>query len=138
MPGVTLGQKPVLTIDAARAIGDAAAAEAAKQNLRMSIAVVDDGGHVLYFFRMSEQIAPAAGEVAIAKAKSAAMFKRATLSWEEAAKDRHVILKIPHVVPLGGGVPLIVDGVGIGAIGVSGNTSVKDDEIAQAGAKLLT
>ena len=63
------------------------------------------------------------------------MFKRATLSWEEAAKERAVIMKIPNVVPLGGGVPLIVDGAGVGAIGVSGATSAKDDEIARAGAK---
>ena len=134
---LNLGQKKQLTFDAARAIGEAAAAEAKQQNLRMSIAVVDDGGYLLYFMRMSEQVAPASAEVAVAKARSAALFKRATLSWEEAAKDRVVILKIPNVVPLGGGVPLIVDDVGIGAIGVSGSSSVKDDEIARAGAKLL-
>ena len=73
----------------------------------------------------------------MAKARSAALFKRATLSWEEAAKDRAVIMKIPNVVPLGGGVPLIVDGAGVGAIGVSGATSAKADEIARAGAKLI-
>ena len=71
------------------------------------------------------------------KARSAALFKRATLSWEEAAKERPVIMTIPNVLPLGGGVPLIVNGVGVGAIGVSGASSTKDDEIAQAGAKLV-
>jgi glc operon protein GlcG len=73
----------------------------------------------------------------VEKARSAALFKRATLSWEEAAKERPVIMTIPNVLPLGGGVPLIVNGVGVGAIGVSGASSTKDDEIAQAGAKLV-
>jgi glc operon protein GlcG len=135
--GVTLASKSQLTAQAARAVAEAAAAEAERQNLRMSIAVVDDGGHLLYFVRMSEAIAAASAEVAIAKARSAALFKRATLSWEEAAKDRAVIMKIPNVVPLGGGVPLMAGGIGIGAIGVSGASSTKDDEIAQAGAKLI-
>ena len=136
MSSVTLSQKAQLTTEAARAIAEAAAAEARQQNLNMSIAIVDDGGYLLYFVRMSEQIAPASAQVAVEKARSAALFKRATLSWEEAAKERHVIMKIPNVMPLGGGVPLIVNGVGVGAIGVSGATSAKDDEIAQAGAKL--
>jgi len=134
---LTLASKPQLTAQAARAIAEAAAAEAERQNLRMSIAVVDDGGYLLYFVRMAESVAAASAEVAIAKARSAALFKRATLSWEEAAKDRAVILKIPNVVPLGGGVPLIAGGIGLGAIGVSGASSTKDDEIAQAGAKLI-
>jgi glc operon protein GlcG len=134
---VTLSQKAQLTTEAARAIAEAAAAEARRQSLNMSIAVVDDGGYLLYFVRMSEQIAPASAQVAVEKARSAALFKRATLSWEEAAKERPVIMKIPNVIPLGGGVPLVVNGVGIGAIGVSGASSTKDDEIAQAGAKLI-
>jgi glc operon protein GlcG len=134
---VTLSQKAQLTTEAARAIAEAAAAEARRQSLNMSIAVVDDGGYLLYFVRMSEQIAPASAHVAVEKARSAALFKRATLSWEEAAKERPVIMTIPNVLPLGGGVPLIVNGVGVGAIGVSGASSTKDDEIAQAGAKLV-
>ena len=134
---VKLSSKPVLTTEAARAVADAAMAEATKQNLRMSIIVVDDGGHPLFFIRMSEQIAAGSFEAALTKAQSAAMFKRTTLSWEEAAKDRHVILKIPNVMPLGGGVPLIVDGMGIGAIGVSGASGAKDDEIARAGAQVI-
>jgi glc operon protein GlcG len=137
MASPTLASKKQLTTQAARAIAEAAAAEAERQNLRMSIAIVDDGGYLLYFVRMSETIAAASAEVAQAKARSAALFKRATLSWEEAAKDRAVIMTIPNVLPLGGGVPLMVDGVAVGAIGVSGASSTKDDEIAQAGAKLL-
>jgi uncharacterized protein GlcG (DUF336 family) len=135
--GIALASKKQLTTQAARVIAEAAAAEAERQNLRMSIAIVDDGGYLLYFVRMSEMVAPASAEVALAKARSAALFKRATLSWEEAAKDRAVIMRIPNVVPLGGGVPLIVDGVGVGAIGVSGAPSGKDDEIARAGAQLI-
>ena len=134
---LSLPTKPQLPMEAARAIADAAAAEATKQNLKMAIAIVDDGGHLLYFMRMSEQIAPGAVEAALSKAQSAAMFKRATASWEEAAKDRHVVMKIPNVMPLGGGVPLIVNGFGVGAIGVSGASSAKDDEVGKAGAALL-
>jgi glc operon protein GlcG len=134
---ISLPTKTQLTTEVARAVADAAVAEATKQNLRMSIAVVDDGGHLLYFIRMSEQIAAGSVEAAMSKAQSAAMFKRATLSWEEAAKDRAVVMKIPNVMPLGGGVPLIVNNVGIGAIGVSGASSVKDDEVARAGAQIL-
>jgi glc operon protein GlcG len=62
-----------LTFEAARAIAEAAAEEAKRQNLRMSIAVVDEGGFLLYFMRMSEQIAPASADVAVAKARSAAL-----------------------------------------------------------------
>jgi glc operon protein GlcG len=134
---LTLPTKPILTIDAARTIAEAAAAEATKQNMRMSIAIVDEGGHLLYFMRMSEQVAAGSVDAAIGKAQSAAMFRRATLSWEEAAKDRAVVMKIPNVMPLGGGVPLLVNGVGVGAIGVSGASSAKDDEVARAGAALL-
>ncbi len=137
MASITLASKKQLTTQGARAIAEAAAAEAERQNLRMSIAIVDDGGYLLYFVRMSEAVAPASAEVALAKARSAVLFKRATLSWEEAAKDRAVIMTIPNVLPLGGGVPLMVDGVAVGAIGVSGASSTKDDEIAQAGAKLI-
>lgn len=135
---VTVTQKALLTIEAARQIADTAAAEAQRQNLKMSIAVVDDGGHLLYFFRMSEQIAAGSVEAALGKAQSAAMFKRATLSWEEAAKERHVVMKIPNVMPLGGGVPLMAQGVCVGAIGVSGASSTKDDEIARSGAAVLS
>jgi uncharacterized protein GlcG (DUF336 family) len=134
---VKLPSKPVLTTEAARLVADAAIAEATKQNLRMSIIVVDDGGYPLYFIRMSEQTAAGSFEAALTKAKSAAMFKRSTMSWEEAAKERHVVLRIPNVMPLGGGVPLVVDGVTIGAIGVSGASSAKDDEVARGGAQSL-
>jgi glc operon protein GlcG len=134
---ISLPTKPYLTMDAARAIADAAVAEATKQNLRMAIAIVDTGGHLLYFLRMSEQIAPGAADACIGKAQSAAMFSRATASWEEAAKERPVVMKIPNVMPLGGGVPLIANGVSVGAIGVSGASSAKDDEIAKVGAAAL-
>lgn len=135
--GIQLPTKPLLTTDAARQIADAAAEEARNQNLRMSIIVVDEGGIPLFYVRMSEQIAAGTFDAAFAKAKSAIIFKRATLAWEEAAAERPVIFKLPNVMPVGGGVPLLVNGMGIGAIGVSGATSAKDDEIARAGAKIL-
>lgn len=134
---ISLPTKPLLTMEAVRLIADAAAKEAAKQNLMMAFAIVDDGGHLLYFARMSEKLSPAAVDSAITKAHSAAMFRRATASWEEAAKDRLVVMKIPNVMPLGGGVPLMSNGVCVGAIGASGSSAAKDDEIAKVAAQAL-
>lgn len=134
---ISLPIKPQLTIDVARRITDTATTEAAKQDLILTIAIVDDGGHLLYFTRMSEKAGPATAEAAISKATSAAMFRRPTAEWQEAAKERPVVMKIPNVMPLGGGVPLIVNGACVGAIGVSGASSAKDDEIAKIGAQIL-
>lgn len=134
---ISLPTKPQLTIEAARAIVDAATAEASKQNLRLSFAIVDDGGHLLFFTRMSEKISPATFDAAIGKAKSAAMFRRATSEWEEASKERPNVMWIPNVLPSGGGVPLMVNGACVGAIGVSGASAAKDDEVARVGAQIL-
>ena len=136
MSGLELTTKKQLTLSTANAIAEAAVAEAARQGLRMAIAVVDDGGALLAFQRM-DGAAPAPGDVALAKARSAALFGRATKAWEEAAKERPMVMQMPNVMPVGGGVPLIPEGQRIGGIGVSGSTPAKDHEVAQAAADLL-
>jgi uncharacterized protein GlcG (DUF336 family) len=132
-----LATKKSLTLEAARQIAAAAEAEARKNNWNVVIAILDDGGHLVYLQRMdTTQVGSV--EVAIAKAKSAVFFKRPTKAFEEALSGgRTAILRLPNAVPVEGGVPLIADGVVIGAIGVSGVQSNQDGQIAQAGAAAL-
>ncbi len=132
-----LVDKKALTLAEAQKIAAAAEEEAKKNNFTMCIAVVDDGGHLLYFLRMDEAQFGSI-EVSMAKARSAVMFKRPTKVFEDAvAGGRNAILSLRGAVPLEGGVPLLVNGKIIGAIGVSGATAQQDGQVAQAGAAIL-
>jgi len=103
-----------------------------KNNWKMVTAIVDDGGNLLYLERM-DQAQSGSIEVAIQKAKTAIAFKRSTKSFEERTlAGRNVLLGLPGVVPIEGGLPVIVDGQFIGAIGVSGGSSEQDGIAAQA------
>ncbi len=99
---------------------------------------MDDGGSLLFFARLDDTF-PAGGEVAIGKARTAATFRKATKSFEEAIKSgRTPLLNAPGLTPLQGGVPIVLDGQIVGAIGVSGAASAEEDEvIALAGAGAL-
>src|SRR4051812_42649510 len=121
-----LAQKKALNLDTARQIAAAAEKEAAAAKLTMVIAILDDGGNLIYLERMDEtQIGSI--EVAQQKAHSAVAFKRPTKVFEDAvAGGRNAILKLPGAMPVEGGLPLIVDGKIIGAIGCSGGTSQQD------------
>jgi glc operon protein GlcG len=129
--------KKVLTLEAAMKIAAAADAEAAKNNWNVSIAIVDDGGHlVLLHKRDNTQYGSI--DISIQKAQTAAGFKRATKVFEDAiAGGRTAILGIEQVLPLEGGVPLVFNGQIVGAIGVSGVTSQQDGVVAKAGADSL-
>ena len=129
-----LGTKKALTLSAGKMIAAAAEAEALKNKWNVVIAILDEGGNLLYLQRMDEtQIASV--DVAIAKAKSAVGFKRPTKVFEDmVAGGRTAVLKLPLAMPIEGGVPLMADGRVIGAIGVSGVTSQQDGMIAKAGA----
>jgi glc operon protein GlcG len=130
--------KKALSLDVAKKIAAAAEAEAAKNKWTMVITVVDDGGNLIYLEKMDgTQIGSI--DVAIQKAKTAIRFKRPTKAFEDAVlKDgRSVIMTLPGVVPIEGGLPLVVDGVPIGAIGVSGMSSAQDGVAAKAGAESL-
>ncbi len=132
-----LATKKAMTLAAAKQIAAAAEAEAAKNKWTMVIAVIDDGGNLVYLERMDgTQIGSV--DVAIQKAQSAVKFKRPTKVFEEALKGgRQAILRLPGALPVEGGVPIVVDGQVIGAIGVSGAQSTEDGQCAAAGLAAL-
>ncbi len=124
-----VAEKKALTLEGAKKITAAAAAEAMKRNVGVVIAVVDDGGHLLVLERLDNT------QVGIGKARTAAIFRRPTKEFEDGiAKGRTASLVIPGATPLQGGVPIVYAGKVIGAIGVSGDTPQADEEIAKVGA----
>jgi len=129
-----LPTKQVLTLDTAKKIAAAAEAEAKKRGATVVIAVVDDGGYLLVLERLDDtQVASV--DVGIAKARTAAIFRRPSGDFEDQVKNgRIAALALPGAVALKGGVPIIVDGKVIGAIGVSGNSPQEDKDIARAAA----
>ncbi|HEY2845022.1 MAG TPA: heme-binding protein [Bryobacteraceae bacterium] len=132
-----LADKKVLTLALAKRIAAAAEQEAIKNHWSMFIAVVDDGGNLMYLQRMDDcQLASL--DVSIAKARCALLFKRPTKALEDAvAAGRSVIMTLPNAVPVEGGVPLLAHGKIVGAIGISGATSPQDGIVAKAGADEL-
>lgn len=131
----TLRTKKALTLEAAKGIAAAAEAEAHKNGWNVVIAVVDDGGHLIYLQRLDDT-QHASVEVAIRKAQTAIGFRRPTKALEDGAARRPGVLKLPALA-LEGGLPLTADGHMIGAIGVSGVTSQQDGVIAKAGVDAL-
>jgi glc operon protein GlcG len=130
--------KHILTLEGAKSAGEAAAKYAKENGAAPSIAVVDDGGHLLYFTR-SETSFAAGANVSIGKAHTAAIFKKSTREFEETInKGRFTMTALSDFTPLQGGVPIIHNGQVIGAIGVSGAKSAQqDEEVANAGAAAL-
>ncbi len=132
-----LVDRKALTLDAAKKMAAAAAAEAKKNNWLMVVAVVDDGGHLLYLER-PENTQTGSIRIAIDKARSAAAFKRPTKVWEDAlAGGRSAVLGLRGAVPSEGGVPVVVDGRVLGAVGVSGGSAQQDGQVAKAGVDAL-
>jgi glc operon protein GlcG len=132
-----LADKKVLTLDGARKVAAAAEAEAKKNNWNVVIAVVDDGGHLIYLQRI-DGTQTGSIEVAIQKARTAQAFKRPTKVFEEAiAGGRNALIALHGALPLEGGLPIVVGGQLVGAIGVSGVKSTEDGQIAKAGADSL-
>jgi glc operon protein GlcG len=127
-----LVSKKALTLEAAKELASVAEAEALKNKWTMVIAIVDDGGNLVFLERMDNtQIGSI--EVAIQKAKTAISFKRPTKAYEDlVAQGKTDILGVPGVIPIEGGLPLVVDGQYIGAIGVSGGTRQQDGIVAKA------
>jgi glc operon protein GlcG len=129
--------KKALTLDGARKIAAAAAAEAKKKNAKVVIAIVDEGGNLILLERLDDtQVASV--DVGIGKAKTAAIFRRPSKVFEDQVRDgRIAALGLPGATPLQGGIPILFDGKVIGAIGVSGETPLEDEEIAIAGANAV-
>ena len=130
--------KPVLTADDARRIATAAEAEALANAWAVTIAVVDDGGHLLWLQRL-EGAAPISAQIAPAKAHTAALGRRESKVYEDMINSGRVsFLSAPALQGmLEGGVPIIVDGQCLGAVGVSGVKSAEDAQIARAGIAAL-
>ena len=124
--------RKTLSLEAANKIIAGAIAEARANNWLVDIAVVDEAGHLLSFQRMDGALIGSI-EVAIGKARTASLFRRPTKVLEEAAKTRPAIVTLPNGVLLQGGVPVVVNGQTVGAVGVSGVTSQQDEQIAEAG-----
>jgi len=125
-----------ITLENAKKAAAPAVAEARKNTWMMAVAIVDPSGNLVYFEKMDgTQIGSVT--VAIDKARSAAMFKRPTKAFQDtlaAGGEGLRVLKIQGAIPVEGGVPLVVDGKIVGAIGVSGGTSQQDGQCANAGA----
>jgi uncharacterized protein GlcG (DUF336 family) len=133
-----LAQKKALTLEIAKQIAGAAEKDAASNKLTMVIAILDDGGNLLYLARMDEAQLGSI-EVAQQKARSAVYFKRPTKAFEDTvAGGRNGILKLEGAIPIEGGLPLMVDGKLVGAIGCSGGTSPQDGGCAKAGVDEFT
>lgn len=129
--------KPILTLDDARKIAAAAEIEAFRNDWKVVIAIVDDGGHLLYLQR-NHDTQFGSIEIAIQKARAAVAFQRETKVTEDAVMGgRLVHLSLPGVLPAEGGVPLRRQNQIIGGLGVSGVRSPEDGKIAQAGMTAL-
>jgi len=128
-----------INLDTAKKIAASAIAEARKNNWTMAVAVIDTGGHLVYFEKMDgTQIGSV--RVAIGKGRSAVLFKRPTKAFQDmvaAGGEGLRMLRLEGAVPIEGGLPLLMDGKIVGAIGVSGGTSQQDGVVAKAGADTL-
>ena len=130
-------EKKTLSLEAAEKVITAAKAEAKENHWKMVIAVVDDGGNLIALERMDgAQLGSL--EVASGKAKTALNFLRPTKAWEEVAKTRPSIVSLtPTATLIEGGIPVVYQGQVIGAVGVSGASSVQDAQVAEAGVRAL-
>lgn len=128
--------KTVLSADDAKTIIAAAHEEARKHNWLVSIAVTDDAGYLIHLERQDGAPLPSA-EIALGKARTAAIAKTPTKVLEDVVKDRPAVALMPGRLPIQGGLPVIVNGECVGGVGVSGVKSPEDEIVAQAGIAAL-
>jgi len=128
--------RPELTLEDCSKMSAAAEAEARRNKWNVVIAILDDGGHLLHLVRM-DGATPANAAIAVEKARTAATTRRSSKMWEERiAGGRLSMLKMP-VLPVQGGLPIMVEGTCVGGIGASGVQSHEDEQIVQAGIDAL-
>jgi glc operon protein GlcG len=130
---------PPISIDNARKVMAAAEAEATKNNWAVVIAIIDSGGHVVMMHRL-DNVQLSSIEISQGKAKTALMFKRPTKVLDDAISSGGTglrFLALKDIVPLVGGLPILLDGKIVGAIGVSGVLSAQDAQIGRAGVDAL-
>ena len=128
-----------VSLENAKKAAAPALAEAAKNGWMMAVAIVDTAGNLVYFEKM-DNTQLGSVNVAQEKARSAALFKRPTQAFQErlaTGGDALGVLRIQGAMPVAGGVPLVMDGKIVGAIGVSGASSAQDAQCAKAGADAL-
>jgi glc operon protein GlcG len=128
-----------IDLEAAKKVAAPAMAEARKNNWTMAVAIVDPAGDLVYFEKMDDTQGGSA-LVAVDKARSAARFKRPTKAFQDtlaAGGDGLRVLGLRGVVPVEGGVPIVIGGKIVGAIGVSGGTSPQDGQCARAGVEAV-
>lgn len=129
--------KSTLELADVKAIAAAAEAEARKNSWAVTIAIVDDGGHLLWLQRL-DGAAPISAQIAPAKANTAALGRRESKTYEDMINGgRASFLSAPLQGMLEGGVPIVKDGQVLGAVGVSGVKSSEDVQIARAGIAAL-
>ncbi|WP_250451035.1 heme-binding protein [Caballeronia sp. ATUFL_M2_KS44] len=129
--------KPVLTDDDVKAMAAAAEAFAKEHHWNVTIAIVDDGAHLLHLHRL-EGAGASTVEMAIGKARTAALGRRETKAYEDTIKQgRTAFLSAPMTAMLEGGVPILVGAEMVGAVGVSGVKSDQDAQVARAGIAAL-
>jgi uncharacterized protein GlcG (DUF336 family) len=125
-----------VSTESAKHAAAASIAEAQKNNWKQAIAIVDTGGYLVYFEKMQDTQTGSV-DLAIEKARTAALFRRPTKVFEDgvaAGGEGLRLLRLTGAIPIEGGVPIIVDGKIIGAVGVSGGTGAQDGQVAKAGA----
>jgi len=132
-----LGTTKYITLEGAKKMMAAAEAEAAKNNWKVAIAIVDAGSNLVLFHKLDET-QNGSINVAIGKARTAVNFKRPTKAMEEMiAGGRTAFLGVDDLTPLQGGLPVVIDGKVIGGVGVSGVLSSQDEQVAQAAISAL-
>src|SRR5688572_30492060 len=135
----TMAYGTSINIETAKKAAAPALAEARKNQWSMAVAIVDTAGDLVYFEKMDDTQVGSI-DVAIAKARSAARFKRPTKAFQDALAaggEGLRILALNGAIPVDGGVPLVIGGKIVGAIGASGGTSAQDGQVAAAGAAAL-
>ena len=128
-----------INLDTAKKIAASAITEARKNNWTMAVAIIDTGGNLVYFEKM-DSTQTGSVKVAISKGRSAVLFKRPTKAFQDmlaAGGEGLRVLRLEGAVPVEGGLPLLMEGIIVGAIGVSGGTSQQDGVVAKAGADTL-
>ena len=136
---VPLLQKKVLSLEAARTMAAAAIREAERLQVRGVVAVVDDGGWLILLERMDHAAMTASVELAAGKARTAALFKKPSHELEEAVnRGRYAAVTARGFILMKGGLPVVIDGEVVGAIGASFPTPDQDLQIARAGLAALT
>ena len=129
--------KPYLTLDDARKIAAAAGAHAESRNWAVSICITDEGGHIVLMQR-ADGAAPFTAQMALAKSSTASLGRRESKAFEDMINQgRTAFVTAPLTGMLEGGVPILIDGHVVGAVGVSGVKSAEDAEIARAGIAAL-